>query len=271
MFASFMMNLNGTEQAFQLESENIKKSSYYGIGKDIYESDKNTSQTNLNQYLNLRGVLSAEQIEADWFPLVEADVFLSHSHRDESLAILLAGWLKQEYGIKAFIDSCVWGYADELLATIDKEYCMCADKVHYDYQKRNQSTSHVHMILNGALMKMIDSTDCLIFLNTPNSISSADLRDGEKTSSPWIYSELMISNMIKRKLRYREMRKDYFEHAAPLKIEYPVTADQLLNLTIQDIQKAGKSRMVPGMRLNGRFLLRQLYCDFGLIKDELGR
>ena len=35
--------------------------------------------------------ISAAKIEKDWFPHFDADIFLSHSHRDEELAIKFAG------------------------------------------------------------------------------------------------------------------------------------------------------------------------------------
>ena len=35
----------------------------------------------------------------------------------------LAGYLKHTYGIECFIDSCVWGYANDLLKEIDNRYC----------------------------------------------------------------------------------------------------------------------------------------------------
>lgn len=42
------------------------------------------------------------------------------------------------------------------------------------------------MMLNGALAKMINSTECLIFMNTPNSIKAQDVENENKTASPWI-------------------------------------------------------------------------------------
>lgn len=76
---------------------------------------KYTVRQNLNKYLLQDGSLDATAIEEDWFPEIKANVFLSHSHADEKAVISFANYLYQEYGITSFIDSIVWGYADDLL------------------------------------------------------------------------------------------------------------------------------------------------------------
>ena len=70
-------------------------------------------------------------MQANWFPQIKADIFISHSHKDKGLALALAGWLEETFGLTAFIDSCVWGYANKLLKMIDDEYC---------YQKKSMHT-----------------------------------------------------------------------------------------------------------------------------------
>ena len=73
----------------------------------------------------------------------------------------------------------------------------------YSYEKRNYSTSHVHMMLSVALTKMIDNTECLFFLNTPKSITPDTIIN--QTESPWIYSEITTSQLIRKK-RLKEYR-----------------------------------------------------------------
>src|SRR5438309_1285086 len=65
------------------------------------------------------GKVDGSEMQDHWFPKIEADVFISHSHTDELAAIELAGWLKDQFGLNSFIDSCVWGHADELLKQVD--------------------------------------------------------------------------------------------------------------------------------------------------------
>ena len=154
---------------------------------------------NIKKYvIGESGVINGTKLQNDWFPQINCDVFISHSHRDEKVAIALAGWLYKTFGLTSFIDSCIWGYANDLLKDIDNEYCRNNNRS-YNYNRRNYSTSHVHMMLNMALMQMIDKTECLFFLNTPNSICLDDIETS--TLSPWIYSEIGISQIIEKTLK----------------------------------------------------------------------
>ena len=51
---------------------------------------------------------------------------------------------------------------------------------------------------------MIDNCECIIFVNTPNSIRVSDelknIKDGyQQTKSPWIYHELAMTGMLPQK------------------------------------------------------------------------
>ena len=243
MFASFKMELPNFSPDY------LEK--LYSIGKKQYDSQKKSIQQSLDAYLAPNGSLKAGEIEGDWFPTIKADVFLSHSHKDEKTVIAFAGYLS-ELGITSFIDSCVWGYANDLLKQIDKKYCVqstsSSGSITYDYDKRNYSTAHVHMILNGALLKMIDNTECLIFLDTPNSLTTEDLSNGI-TNSCWIYSELLMSGCIEKKLPIRKSLQfrvdESFEHNA-LSVEYDVDIKHLIKLSLSDISNAVKQSKYPG-------------------------
>ena len=170
---------------------------YYSKGKVLFDKQKRIITENLKQYvIGESGVIDGTKLQNDWFPQINCDIFISHSHKDEDLAIALAGWLYETFKLDSFIDSCIWGYADDLLKIIDEEHCKNANKS-YNYKLRNYSTSHVHMMLNMALMQMIDKSECLFFLNTPNSIDLSNIET--RTLSPWIYSEIGISQMIEKK------------------------------------------------------------------------
>ena len=73
----------------------------------------------INSFVGDNGSLDGSKMQANWFPQIKADIFISHSHKDENLALALAGWLKVTFGLSVFIDSCVWGYANDLLRIID--------------------------------------------------------------------------------------------------------------------------------------------------------
>lgn len=136
-----------------------------------------------------------------WFPDIPADVFISHSHADEDLAIRLAGWLNANFGIRSFIDSCVWGHSNELLRKLDNRHCKNDTEkdqdVTYSYERRNGTTSHVHMMLATAISRMIDRCECVIFVSTPQSVSSSENLDNE-VSSPWIFYELSQMEVIRK-------------------------------------------------------------------------
>ncbi|MBB4597652.1 toll/interleukin-1 receptor domain-containing protein [Xanthomonas arboricola] len=169
------------------------------LGRVIQEEQKSAVRSTLDAYLTEDGKLDAKALSSAWFPAIKADIFISHSHNDEERALRLAGWLKEHFALNSFIDSTVWSSADELLKKIDDKYCKNVGEASYSYEKRNLSTSHVHMMLTMAITEMIDSCECLFFLNTPSSISPVKTINEAKTSSPWIYAEIAISKTIQKK------------------------------------------------------------------------
>lgn len=256
MFATFKMDLPRL----------IRTEEYYRKGLEIYNVQEQSVKPALEKYLSPSGELKASKIEKDWFPDFKADVFLSHSHKDEKDVIAFAGFLS-DLGLTAFIDSCVWGYAEELLKQIDNKYCVSQrnsdGSIHsYIYENRNQSTAHVHMLLNGALMKMMDRTECVIFLETPNSLKAKDISTGT-TNSGWIYSELLMSGCLQKKEPIRKSTNfsinKSFEHNA-LSVEYDADISHLIMLSITDIVNAEKASETLGVGvLDQLYLAKKLY------------
>lgn len=213
---------------------------YKSIGEEIFKNNKATISSKLEEYFDADGSIDGTTLQSDWFPQIECDVFLSHSHKDEDMAKGLAGWLNQMFGLRVFIDSCVWGYSLELQKSLDDKYCVLEDKTPtvYNYQKVMYSTSHVHMMLSTALTMMLDKTESVIFLNTPNSICTKNTIN--QTESPWLYHELAMTGLVrKRKLsEYREkeiIHKGYFNEQASLKIKYDVDTSHLFSLNQGDL------------------------------------
>jgi len=184
MYTGFKMTIKSYDQEL------------YERGLNLYTNFQNQAKQALDNYINIDGKLDGTQIQQDWFPGIKADIFLSHSHKDRQEAIIFAGILSH-FGITVFIDSCIWGYADTLLRSIDDVYCMNDDRTQYLYKERNKSTSHVHMMLSTALNMMMDKCEAIFFLNTPNSITTKGTM--EETSSPWLYAELAMTRMIRRR------------------------------------------------------------------------
>lgn len=174
-------------------------SKYASAGEDVRNGNRSRISEALEKYTNANGSLDAASLSKRWFPMVQSDVFISHSHDNEAEALGMAGWLKTEFGLNAFVDSTVWKSADGLLREIDNTHCL-QDDGYYSYKKRNRSTSHVHMMLAMAIAEMIDNSECLFFLNTPDSISPQKTIGGDhQTSSPWIYAEIAISRIVRER------------------------------------------------------------------------
>lgn len=163
--------------------------------------------------INDQNTLDANAIEEHLFPSVDADVFISHSHSDETSAIKLAVELER-IGLRVFVDSCVWGHADDLLLKLDKAFCENDKPGSYNYSLRNRTTANVHMILNSALHGMIDRSELLIFLGTHNSVKmGAYMNEKKNLSSPWIFSELTFAKRVMRRPR-KTLRKTFESYDA---------------------------------------------------------
>jgi len=234
-------------------------SKYYSYGSEFMAENKRKVQAKLEKYLSPNGVLQASEIEDDWFPKVQADVFLSHSHKDEDHVLAFAGYLL-EHGLKPFVDFTIWGYADKLLRAIDRKFFVSAWKPDgtidtFSHEGSNYAASHVYLLLNSALEKMIDNTECAIFLETPQSlIVSENYR--ETTSSVWIYSELLMTKLVRRKPLNRSVTANFRLDEAvqeAFKIEYEVDLSHLGNLTMFDLNQA------TGHGLRGTQILDYLY------------
>ncbi|GEK60114.1 hypothetical protein CHL76_15665 [Marinococcus halophilus] len=216
---------------FKIE-DNINFEDYYDEGKQMYDSNLEEMNKHLDDYLfDGTDVINADEVESDWFPtLLDIDVFLSHSHRDKDKAMGFAGWLNHHFGLKVFIDSCVWNHADDLLMQIDKNYCKFPGTDTYDYQKRNYSTSHVHMMLSIALTKMIDQSEITIFMDTENSTQEISETIDKTVKSPWIYSELVMTDLVRKKIPQREWVKKAQEKPLLEQRDFKIARDVSLYL-----------------------------------------
>lgn len=187
---------------------------YSNYGDEIIESKKRDIKKSLDEYINQQGYINMSDIAKEWFPLVKCDVFLSHSHKDLEIIKGLVGFFKKRFNIDVFVDSYIWGYCNDLLREIDNKYCK-QENSFFDYDKRNYSTAHVHMMLSNSLNKMIDKSECIIFLESENSLDVKEIIENG-TSSPWIYSELIATKLIQIKAPKRfskEEKRALFENS----------------------------------------------------------
>ena len=202
----------------------------------ISHSHKQYIQQSLDNFLLPNNSIDVQSLEQDWFPSVDAHVFISHSHKDIELVQKFEKWLYQQFGIKCFVDSKVWGYANDLLKKLDDKYSLFCTEHNintYYYEKTIISSSHVHMMLATALLKMIDKIDYIFFLNTPQSLSLNNIH--QFTYSPWIYYELLLLKFIRKnkikRLTEQERRKSFSIEAENLAMSFPVDIKNLCKLS----------------------------------------
>lgn len=269
MYTKFKIDLNELTYIKRNESRNWED--LVSIGRSQFNNIKSSIAEDLIEFTNADSSLQASDIINSWFPSINADIFISHSHKDEKFVLGIAGWLKTYFGLNSFIDSAVWGYSDDLLKKIDNKYCKSLNGDTYDYQKRNRSTSHVHMMLSTALMNMIDKSEVFVFVETQNSFIPSEYfnSDGE-TESPWIYSELSLVSKLRENVPKRFQRTvatydsiELSESLESLRIKYPAELSNLIPLT-SDILikwKDSDSSCVDGARNLDKLykLLRESY------------
>lgn len=194
-------------RGFNIKCEDYKiDQNYYMIGSEIQNAKKEEIKIKFQKYLIDNETLSGNDIMNDWFPKNDYHIFLSHSHKDLKLALSIAGILKKEHNLDVFVDSNVWLNSNDLLKIIDNEFCKNTDSPTYNYDARNYSTSHVHMMLMNSLNSTINTSEALFFLNTPNSISAKEVIKQE-TFSPWIFAEIETSKIINKITPERLFRK----------------------------------------------------------------
>lgn len=202
MFAGF--NLDLTNNVDTYGKKIIDFSKYKVQGENHLNRQKVYYKKRLKEYvINGTDFADGSQLQDDWFPEIEADVFISHSHKDLDLAQSFAGWLNSEFGLKCFIDGNNWGCADELLEEINSGY---SDKrpdkdggYLYSHNKCNIASKHVNIMLSIALQKMIDKLEATFVLNTAHSVQKYAEVHNNSTYSPWIYSEIICTEIVRKK------------------------------------------------------------------------
>ena len=228
------------------------------------------AKKSLKEFIYDNGHIDGDSMKSNWFQMENVDIFISHSHQDITKVKAFAGWLYDEFKLAAFIDSCVWGYCNDLLQQIDDEYCKKKDGKTYDYNLRNYTTSHVHMMLDTALTEMIDNTECIMFYNTPNSVLLADdlqkIKNEKKkvTLSPWIYHELAMTSLVRicKPSRTIQLLENALVHKAfseynDINIEHNISdyLDKMITLKSEELELWDRSYAILTHRLDGESVL----------------
>lgn len=173
-----------------------------------YDELKEMVENNVDERQIEEDLINGVTVQEQWFPVDKVppfDVFISHSHKDVNKEIKpLASWLYSHLGLRCFIDSLFWQYADKLQNMVDKCYAQRANG-HYDYKIRNYTTSHVHTMFSMALMKMMSKTECVLFVDSDNSIKYQKAQS--QTPSPWIYEEIGFAQNLQMTIPDRYLQR----------------------------------------------------------------
>ena len=227
-------------------------------------------QSILRNVTDRNGVIDGSDLQGMNFPFDRAnyDVFISYSHDDETAALYLATYLRR-LGLSVFIDSTVWYSADGLLNAIDRKYSWAADHVHFDYNKRNFSTSHVHAMLSMAMLEAIRRSECCLFVESPHSLT---LESGIEncTLSPWIYEEATFINNIQPTLPQRLIEPTIrifceggnlrIQDSAnnQLKAQYNIDLTNFQQITFQDLEGHTGTNILDSIYLKYRIKMPRL-------------
>lgn len=216
-----------------MSSDDVKLNGrYFRAGSEYYQNNINDYAGRLDNlpYIDYQVTqLNANMIMSEWFPKVDANVFISHSHRDVDLAKCIAGMLL-EYGRKPFIDSCFWGYMLDLQKQIDDKFARCGPV--YDYDIRNQTTAHVHLMVANSLLKTISRCEEIIFINTHESVNRDSTEKEDVTESPWLYSELNFAKVL---LEATNLNKS-IQASESVTMQYHVNLDFLDEKYFRDLE-----------------------------------
>ena len=250
---------------------------YEIIGKSHLNDQKARFREQLEAYV-VDNVIDGTKIQNEWFPQIGADIFISHAHVDERLACALVGWINDTFGLTCFIDSNVWGYSSDLLEVMNAKFSNKRDDGNggylYGHKSCNKVSAHVNMMLSVALQKMIDKVEAVILLNTDNSIEVSSGEEMNSTYSPWIYAEIMCTEIVRRKplwvyrdgepLYHGDSGEALYEHAeSNINISYKVQLEHLKKIRASDLlswQEEYKSRRY-------KYALDALY--YLLLSDEI--
>jgi len=244
--------------------------------KETGRAQKDAAQRVIQEkILSGRWVIDGAGTESEWFPQLKKHVFISHSHKDEDAALFIAGLLKDRLGIDAFVDSAAWGCYRKLAACL-----YAAAKRGYpsitsqqDAQLEMSATEHAHCMLSKSLIQMMDRCECLIFLDTPASVGLRNIDTAEcSTFSPWIYTEIEASRVLRRYRYPRSMLKAANEglrsfargEEARVQVVYPLNLEHLDKLSPRMlIQWAANAQEIMGRLADDQYrpylLLDELY------------
>lgn len=184
MFAGFNLEIN--KHFFESKQKSFQE--YQKIGEEHLGAQGEGIENALSEYIN-NNIVDGSKIQKDWFPEVDADIFLSHSSADKELVNAIAGWLNDNFNLKCFVDSNIWCYAGNISEMLNSNYSNKRSDGNggylYNHKRCLKVSEHVDTMLNIALQKMIDKCESVFLINTEKSIHiNSDSKSVDITYSP---------------------------------------------------------------------------------------
>ncbi|AFI03470.1 hypothetical protein [Helicobacter cetorum] len=192
------------------------------VAKKIYELIKNAKHSKEDIILNRNEIKKA--FFSPFMPQLEnAQVFLSHSHRDKNQVLKVKNYLESNTNCKVFIDSLFWDYKDNVLRELgDYDNTIKIDteskKTSENFNLSNfiSISDALTLILRESLQDMIMKCPYFVFLESKNSLIkrlTADKKDLlGMTYSAWIYEELQIAHSLSKDNLTFSMENFKIEH-----------------------------------------------------------
>lgn len=212
----------------------------------IAKKDKRMRESDIKELINSGHDLDAKVILDIVSPTGDFDVFISHYHENEEIALKIAATL-QAQGFKPFVDSQYWLHFDDVAKDLN-ELHLHKDKDNgsdvYDHSKTKMIQKHCDVLLLSALSQVMSKCKYLIFISPPEKMVGIEHYSkyetkNPKTYSPWIYWELIFAELlIKDKENFTEGLKHSTFDSVP-KIAYPLSIQKMKQISIQDIMSNG--------------------------------
>lgn len=269
MYSGYNLKIN--EDSYIFSDDNFEY--FKEIGEQHLGNQMDEFQSKIQECV-MREKMDGSEIQNNYFPQIDADIFISHSNVDQDLALALAGWLNRKFGLKCFVDAAEWNYAETLRRELND---MVSNKREdddggwlYDHQSCNEVSQHVDIMLAIALYQMIDRVESVFLLNTEHAVQ--EVHDGnrmDETYSPWIYLEMICTQLVRKKPRceYRDDETDILRHslsesmesARRLSIPYEVPLEHLTSINSNDLNE-WYDEYKQNKRKYGEYALDALYC-----------
>lgn len=267
MFHPFHINLSSFELSILASQYNHQHQNPYN------QLDKTQNFKNLISKSLQENYINVSEIEKEFFPLIDAHIFISHSHADISEATKLANFLYSNFGLKCFIDAIFWKNVDDIINELLSARHNISDAYRDPSRKPpdksisaediKKNCSHAYMILAMSLLKIIDKTEVFFFLNSTNSTTLNPQTSQIATKSPWISMELLSTEILRRKPISSHRRiKNVFESAnfnESKSFFYPIDLSNLTTISIENLHVWRHKRIQPSYSTHDESNLDKLY------------